>query len=599
MAHRKILVGMTCFLVVLAAMLGLAMDVMSISDASATVEKARPGLVLVDAIAEKQQLEMPAAVFLHDRHTQALEEKGKDCAACHKEVTTSQGQKALAFSFERTEEESKSMSAEELKELYHSKCISCHAEDKAARAEKFGPQAGECRTCHVESPEYTAARKPVAMGNALHYRHWGSENIPKDKGLDTNCGACHHEYDKAEKKLVYVQYQEESCSYCHTEDPAESPAVAPEEGMKLDTMDAFHAQCVNCHRDLQKVGVEKTGPVDCAGCHGAVAQDEVRDENKAMIEKLDGTLPRLPRKQPDAALLLPTVDAKAPAVAQESKAGVMPVAFDHKAHEQSVESCATCHHKSVQACSTCHTLGGKEEGGFVTIEQAMHQVDSDKSCIGCHAEQKAKPECAACHATMKVTPQPAADSCSSCHIEPQAPAEQPAATTDEEGASEEAPAMTLEKPLLPLPLPESKEARQALAQKIVDMRSDEQKLIDVKDIPEKVVIGSLADQYKPSEMPHRQIVLKLAENIKNDSLAGAFHATSTTLCQGCHHNSPASATPPSCKSCHSKPFEEGRLGRPGLKAAYHGQCMDCHTALGLEKPANTDCTACHAKSDNG
>ena len=32
---------------------------------------------------------------------------------------------------------------------------------------------------------------------------------------------------------------------------------------------------------------------------------------------------------------------------------------------------------------------------------------------------------------------------------------------------------------------------------------------------------------------------------------------------------------------------------PGLKAAYHQQCMGCHREMGLEKPAATECAACH------
>ena len=39
-------------------------------------------------------------------------------------------------------------------------------------------------------------------------------------------------------------------------------------------------------------------------------------------------------------------------------------------------------------------------------------------------------------------------------------------------------------------------------------------------------------------------------------------------------------------------------GRPGLKAAYHGQCMTCHKEMKLEKPASTNCVACHEKKTN-
>ena len=92
-----------------------------------------------------------------------------------------------------------------------------------------------------------------------------------------------------------------------------------------------------------------------------------------------------------------------------------------------------------------------------------------------------------------------------------------------------------------------------------------------------------------------RIVLKLAESLRGNKLAEYFHADSTTLCQGCHHNSPASTKPPQCASCHGKTSEALNLTRPGLMAAYHQQCIQCHDKMGLEKPASRDCTACHAK----
>jgi len=67
-----------------------------------------------------------------------------------------------------------------------------------------------------------------------------------------------------------------------------------------------------------------------------------------------------------------------------------------------------------------------------------------------------------------------------------------------------------------------------------------------------------------------------------------------TLCQACHHNTPAGAKkPPRCVNCHGKPFDDKQPNRPGLKAAYHGQCMSCHKAMDLKKPVNTDCVGCH------
>jgi hypothetical protein len=69
-----------------------------------------------------------------------------------------------------------------------------------------------------------------------------------------------------------------------------------------------------------------------------------------------------------------------------------------------------------------------------------------------------------------------------------------------------------------------------------------------------------------------------------------------TLCSGCHHRTDTAAAQakkvPACASCHSRPFEPGDLGRPGIQAAYHRQCMGCHEAV-KQKPAPLECVKCH------
>jgi hypothetical protein len=115
------------------------------------------------------------------------------------------------------------------------------------------------------------------------------------------------------------------------------------------------------------------------------------------------------------------------------------------------------------------------------------------------------------------------------------------------------------------------------------------------DIPEKVVIDVMVNEYGPAELPHGKIVRTLTQGIGESHMAAVFHREAATMCQGCHHNSPASLKPPPCASCHGKPFSDYADGRPGLKGAYHGQCIDCHQQMGLAKPAANDCTACHPK----
>jgi predicted CXXCH cytochrome family protein len=141
----------------------------------------------------------------------------------------------------------------------------------------------------------------------------------------------------------------------------------------------------------------------------------------------------------------------------------------------------------------------------------------------------------------------------------------------------------------------TKKEATALAAKLIANRPSEKSGAILSEIPEKVVIKKLSDQYEPVEFPHRKIITKLLENIKDDKIAGHFHTDPGTLCQGCHHNSPPSKTPPQCGSCHGKPFDAGSPFRAGLMGAYHEQCFRCHAEMGIEKPASRDCTACHLK----
>ena len=87
------------------------------------------------------------------------------------------------------------------------------------------------------------------------------------------------------------------------------------------------------------------------------------------------------------------------------------------------------------------------------------------------------------------------------------------------------------------------------------------------------------------------------KGMKDSPLANYFHSDPGTMCQGCHHNSPLSKTPPACVSCHKNivgqaSFDPREANRPGLLAAQHGQCMSCHKDMAV-KPVATACTECH------
>jgi hypothetical protein len=136
-----------------------------------------------------------------------------------------------------------------------------------------------------------------------------------------------------------------------------------------------------------------------------------------------------------------------------------------------------------------------------------------------------------------------------------------------------------------------------LAARYLNAREPLSAMYPASDIPETVEIKALMNQYEPVKLPHRKIIKTLSKNIQDSKLVAYFHADKNTLCQACHHHSPAGPKPPSCASCHGQPFDERDPTKPGLMAAYHRQCMECHEAMNIEKPVATNCVACHPKKD--
>jgi len=196
----------------------------------------------------------------------------------------------------------------------------------------------------------------------------------------------------------------------------------------------------------------------------------------------------------------------------------------------------------------------------------MHQKNASESCNGCHHIAKAQSKCAGCHVRMNPNRKDEL-SCRTCHIK-----------TDPLSS-------------VTMPLPADQEA--VLAKTLLDSRQPvKAPFADtlIPDIPEKISIKILSNQYEPVEFPHRKIVQSLFNNLGENKLAEYFHTTQMTLCRGCHHNSPESVKPPKCQSCHNKPFNEAK-DAPGLLGAYHQQCMGCHQAMHIEKPMG--CTECH------
>lgn len=490
----------------------------------------RPDVVTIESLKTMGEIEMPVVDFFHDKHTEALAKQNKSCETCHPVMKSpTTGLDLRSPKFKRAQDPG----FQELTDLYHDGCLGCHKEMKAAVTDS-GPVT--CRECHTPRPRAESSRKPFGFDRSLHYRH--------AKAAEEKCETCHHAYNETEKKLFYDKGQEGSCRHCHAPETAVDPK-------HLSMKEASHLACIGCHQTnkAQNIPDKKVGPVNCGGCHDPLAQ--------AVVQKVED-IPRMKRNQPDASII--SVDTP------DLKGRMTSVPFNHKFHEENNDTCRVCHHAAMDSCVKCHTLTGSKESRGVQLEQAMHLAQSDRSCLGCHGlKQTAKP-CAGCHEFIaKGRNNPSQAACVSCHL----PTEEllpPGLTQPEEGV---------------------------LAMRLLEARPTLAGTFNVEDVPEKVVINTIIDQYEAVELPHRKIVDALVKGLKDDSLGQYFHNGGGALCQGCHHNSPPSKKPPRCASCHGRPFDADNPTKPGLKGAYHIQCLGCHKAMGLEKPVATACTECH------
>ena len=104
-----------------------------------------------------------------------------------------------------------------------------------------------------------------------------------------------------------------------------------------------------------------------------------------------------------------------------------------------------------------------------------------------------------------------------------------------------------------------------------------------EESPDTLILNAITeptDLYKPVVFTHRS------------------HAQMTELsgtCSSCHHYNPPGAVL-SCKECHETNSTSHRadLARPGLKGAYHRQCVGCHRQWGT----STECEGCHERQES-
>jgi len=481
----------------------------------------RADIIKIDSLVAYGDLEKSPVEFLHDKHTDAMAKKNMDCTACHLKLN---GQ--IYPKFKRIEDTGRI----EAMNVYHEGCISCHGKMNIEK-EKTGPIA--CDDCHRKKNQYTSSRQPMGLDKSLHFRHLeASEN---------KCQRCHHEYNEAEKKLTYTEGHEGTCRYCHGKETKENRI-----SMRL----ASHIACINCHL---KTKPEKTirPPVNCSGCHEAAFQKKIK---KATM------VPRIKRNQPDTVLLKAVSEDL---LTDKSVSRMNFVPFNHKAHENSNETCRGCHHASLKSCKECHTLNGSTQGEGVSLEKAAHKPGSKRSCLGCHEQIKHTEKCVGCHLMMGRNRRMPDASCLTCHAVP----------------------------ISEIGLSSDPDHEKRIVESILQSKNRITETYSAEDIPERVTINRLSSQYEPVDFPHKKVVTALIENMKDDKLASYFHNREGTICQGCHHYSPRSSRPPNCGNCHVKLWDQDNPSKPGILGAYHQQCLGCHTAMKIEKPIG--CTECH------
>lgn len=509
-------------------------------------EKPSPGTsgVIILDIAAPGKGDMPPVAFDHDKHTPGTH-PGETCTGCHKGG-------ALSVV--------KGKAGKDLENAYHDACLTCHTDVKS-KGKVSPPQKAECRSCH-DASALPAAKGKTAQGKtapqrtdggfdaSLHARHVASDAITV-MGENDNCAACHH---ATKVPLSLPNLKADSCRSCHAATPGAKGAEKAPPYAKV-----AHATCISCHASFAAKG--DTLPLTCDSCHSAA--------KKAGYAKLTPA-PRLAAGQPDTILPGAPPDTANRDLPLQQQPSVAPVVFDHKLHEASVDTCRTCH------------MPTGKGAGVATV--SMHKADAAFSCMSCHNERKmAKADCAGCHALMPKTKATEAR-CESCHKPVKSGAVHPP-----ESALQSAG-------YLPMASPPMKAPPQAPAKRDAGAREK----AALENAPESISIGTLAKEYEPSVFPHKRVVESLISGMEH-SYPGmaAFHSAPYALCASCHHNSPPSATPPSCASCHSKTGTNTVAASPAnttpsLQAAYHRQCISCHTAMNV-KPAATDCAGCHTK----
>ncbi len=474
-------------------------------------------------------LERAPVYFDHTLHTNSLKSKAeKDCKVCHRL------EQEMDLKTQKTVRVYAFPKAPYDESDHDALMLAYHGacgdchRKMASEGKKSGPDIGQCAACHDRRT--SPVEVEWAWSPLFNYkRHYQHLEAAKKQHPDDELAQCGMCHHQLDEQQKKLVYKKDGANAC----TACHQDKTTKEARSLKKV--AHAACIDCHMERAAKGEQKTGPFVCKGCH--------QDQNPLTAEEIK-QIPRLKAGQKDVV----TVVRKDP-----KSARMKAVVFDHKAHEKQGQFCNTCHHHSLEKCANCHTPDGDgEKGGGVPYERAYHMAGAQQSCVGCHDTIKQGKNCAGCHQWL--TGDLPNVSCPVCHTGP-----------DEGGKPADVPPIPLE--------------------------------FDKEKVPDVIRIRHMENEYEPARLEHQKIIKKLVEISNKNSMARVFHDAAggqDALCRGCHHHTDLKAAKklPPCSSCHTRRFNASDFGRPGMLAAYHRQCMGCHTAMD-QKPYPLQCEKCH------
>ncbi len=178
--------------------------------------------------------------FSHEAHVGYADK----CASCHHQQTEVEGTPPCRECHGTALNDTK---VPGLKAAYHRQCMGCHRE--------YGSGPLACEACHplrgtagkaVPEPEKKAVAPSIVLGHIAKEYPPVTFNHELHTEIGEACTGCHHHHGAVEKTPP--------CRECHNT-RATAPGVK-----KLGLEDAYHGQCIACHR-------KEGGPRECNECH--------------------------------------------------------------------------------------------------------------------------------------------------------------------------------------------------------------------------------------------------------------------------------------------------------------------------------------------